>query len=76
MPVIAGMSGGAPDAIIEGRTGLVVDGKNVKEISEAIIGLLADPEGAIKMGAEGRSWACSHWSWQSWSERFAGILEL
>ena len=76
LPVIAGMSGGAPDAIIEGRTGLVVDGKNVKEISEAIIGLLADPEGAIKMGAEGRSWACSHWSWQSWSERFAGILEL
>ena len=76
LPVIAGKSGGAPDAIIEGRTGLVVDGKNVKEISEAIIRLLADPESAMKMGAEGRSWAQSHWSWRSWSERFAGILEL
>ncbi len=76
LPVIAGKSGGAPDAVIEGRTGVLVNGNNVEEISNAIIGVLANPARAMNMGKEGRSWALTQWSWQSWSERFAQILKL
>ncbi|MBI3429517.1 MAG: glycosyltransferase family 4 protein [Actinobacteria bacterium] len=76
LPVIAGRSGGAPDAVIEGRTGVLVDGNRVEEISRAIIELFENPDRAMKMGIEGRAWAETQWSWQSWSERFAQILKL
>ena len=74
LPVIAGNSGGAPDAVIADRTGVVVDGKNVEEISHAVIELLGNPKRAMEMGLEGRAWAQTHWSWQSWSGKFAEIL--
>ncbi|MEY4418803.1 MAG: hypothetical protein RIR15_125, partial [Actinomycetota bacterium] len=37
LPVIAGKSGGAPDAVIEGSTGVVVDGTSNDEIAAAAI---------------------------------------
>lgn len=74
LAVVAGNSGGAPDAVIEGKTGTVVDGNDLQEIAHAIVELLADPVTAKEMGAHGREWALSKWSWGSWSERFAEIL--
>ena len=76
LPVIAGRSGGAPDAVIEGETGLVVDGNDVKEISQAIINLLSDEDLAKEMGENGREWVLAQWSWKSWSEHFAELLKL
>ena len=76
LPVIAGNSGGAPDAVVAGRTGLVVDGTKVEEISHAVIELLGNPGRATEMGREGRAWAKEHWSWRSWSGQFAEILNL
>lgn len=76
IPVVAGASGGAPDAVIEGRTGLVVDGNNVEEISQVIIDLLSNEELRKEMGKNGREWVLAQWSWNSWSQRFAEILDL
>jgi phosphatidylinositol alpha-1,6-mannosyltransferase len=40
LPVIGGVSGGAPDAVIEGETGFSVDGKSAQAIAQAAIQLL------------------------------------
>src|SRR5262249_30414488 len=39
-PVIGGRSGGVPEAIQEGVTGLLVDGNSVKQTQDAIVRLL------------------------------------
>ena len=76
LPVIAGKSGGAPDAVIEGVTGLVVDGTQVVEIAQAICLLLADPDRARAMGAAGRAWILEEWSWENWSAKFRQLLAI
>lgn len=75
LPVIAGNSGGAPDAVREGVTGFVIDGRNPQAVAQSITELLATPERARKMGLAGRAWIIEEWRWQIWSERFAEILK-
>lgn len=75
LPVVAGNSGGAPDAVVEGFTGLVVDGTNNGQIAAAIISLLNDPQRAQTMGAAGRQWIIENWRWELWSTRFNHLLE-
>ena len=74
LPVIAGKSGGAPDAVIDGTTGLVVDGTNNEEIAKAAIALLSDPSKAQSMGAAGRQWIIDEWRWEIWAKRFDSLL--
>ncbi|MEY4206720.1 MAG: hypothetical protein RL255_557 [Actinomycetota bacterium] len=74
LPVIVGKSGGATDALIEGVTGISVDGRNTREIANAAIKLLKDKKLSKKMGKAGRKWAESEWSWQIWSKRFSKLL--
>ena len=42
-PVVAGRTGGAAEAVQDGQTGLVVDGKQREAVAEAIAGLLLNP---------------------------------
>jgi len=74
LPVLVGNSGGAPDAVLEGETGRVVDGRDVDAISSALIEMLSDPAALKKMGARGREWALSEWSWKIWGEKFRSVL--
>lgn len=75
LPVVAGSSGGAPDAVVQGVTGLVVDGTNNTEIVDAIVALLNNPEDAMKMGVAGRQWIVDNWRWEIWSDQFNKLLE-
>jgi len=74
LPVVGGKSGGAPDAVLAGETGFVVDGTNTLEISEACIELLNNPELSELMGAAGRAWIIENWRWDIWATKFAGLL--
>jgi len=74
LPVIVGKSGGATDALIEGITGISVDGRNPEEIASAAIKLLKDKKLGKKMGKAGRKWVEKEWSWQIWSKRFSKLL--
>ena len=76
LPVIAGNSGGAPDAVIEGKTGFVVDGRDIGAIAAATIALLSDADLAKAMGAAGREWVVKEWSWDIWAKEFAKVLEV
>jgi len=74
LPVIAGRSGGAPDAIDEGVTGFSVDGTSPSEVSKAVIKLFDDPVKAKAMGAAGRSWIIENWRWEIWSRQFNSLF--
>jgi phosphatidylinositol alpha-1,6-mannosyltransferase len=74
IPVVAGQSGGAPEAVLEGRTGFVVDGRSVAEIADAVSRILADRDLAARMGAAGRRWIIERWRWQTHAARLATLL--
>ena len=76
LPVIAGDSGGAPDAVLEGETGLVVDGTQKIEVAAAVVELLLDPDRSRAMGIRGRQWIIQEWRWEIWSNRFAELLKV
>ena len=75
VPVVAGRSGGAPETVRDGETGLVVDGWDVGEIATAVSDILADPDRAARMGAAGRRWAVDNWQWRYQAARLAGLFE-
>ncbi|MCV7362942.1 GDP-mannose-dependent alpha-(1-6)-phosphatidylinositol monomannoside mannosyltransferase [Mycolicibacterium neworleansense] len=74
VPVIAGTSGGAPETVLDGQTGTVVDGTDVAAVATAVGDMLADPGRAAAMGVAGRQWAVDHWQWRSQGARLTGLL--
>jgi len=74
LPVIVGNSGGAVDAVLDKKTGLLVDGTKSDQIADAICELLANPERAKQMGAAGRDWVINNWQLSRWSEKFKKVL--
>ena len=65
LPVVAGDSGGAPDAVREGETGYVVRGRDVAQLADRVATLLADRDLARQMGAAGRAWVETEWRWET-----------
>jgi len=53
-PVIAGRSGGEVDVVVDGVTGLLVDGTSVDAVADAIDALLSDPPRMRRLGEAGR----------------------
>ena len=74
-PVVAGTSGGAPEAVQDGVTGHVVEPRSVAAVAGAISDLLADPERARRMGAAGRAWVEHRWSWTTIAATFDRLLD-
>jgi phosphatidylinositol alpha-1,6-mannosyltransferase len=74
VPVVAGRSGGAPESVVDGETGLVVDGGDVGAIAVAVGDLLADPDRAAQMGAAGRGWVVDNWQWRTKAQRLGELL--
>lgn len=75
VPVIAGTSGGAPETVLQGETGLVVNGRDTEELAEAVVSVLADPERAARMGAAGREWVQDQWGWDHLGARLRGLID-
>jgi len=57
LPVVATRSGGVPDAVKDGETGLLAEPDDVPGVAEAILRLLSDPELARRLGCQNRLWA-------------------
>ena len=74
LPVVAGDSGGAPDAVLDGETGWVVRGGSVEESADRIATLLGDPELRQRMGERGRAWVEEKWRWDLLAERLRTLL--
>lgn len=74
VPVVAGRSGGAPETVRDGRTGLVVDGTSRREIVDAVAGLLEDRPRASSMGLSGRRWVLENWRWEDLARDMQRVL--
>ena len=74
LPVVAGRSGGAPETVVEGVTGTVVDGRRAAEVGRAVADLLADPPRARAMGQAGRRRVEAEFSWEAVVGRLDKLL--
>jgi phosphatidylinositol alpha-1,6-mannosyltransferase len=75
LPVIAGDSGGAPDAVREGETGYVVSGRDVDQVADRIVQLLVNSDLARAFGAAGRAWVERDWGWDVVAARLGALLD-
>ncbi len=75
LPVVAGDSGGAPDAVIDGDTGFLVDGRSVSAVAGRVAELLGDSGLAARMGKAGRAWITARWRWQTQADRLRTLLD-
>ena len=75
-PVVGSRDGGAAEAVIDGRTGLLVNPRSVEEVAGAVIGLLKTPERAAAMGSEGRRWALETFTVKAMCSQLERILGM
>jgi phosphatidylinositol alpha-1,6-mannosyltransferase len=73
VPVVAGRSGGSHEAVVDGTTGFVVDGRSAREVRRAVAQLVADPELRERMGNAARVRAVNDFSYDRLVERLAPI---
>ena len=67
-PVIAGRSGGISEAVVDGRTGILVDPESVDQIKNAVLKILEDEEYAKRLGENGLRRVREGFSWESRAE--------
>ncbi|MFJ6213896.1 glycosyltransferase family 4 protein [Streptomyces sp. NPDC092296] len=76
LPVVAGDSGGAPDAVLEGETGYVVPGRSAPAAADRIAELLLDEGLRQRLGERGRRWVEESWRWDLLAGRLADLLRV
>ncbi len=74
-PVIAGESGGAPEAVRDGESGRVVDGRDPTVVAARIIDLLRSPPERERMGRAGRQWVEQAWTWDVAAARLQDLVQ-
>jgi phosphatidylinositol alpha-1,6-mannosyltransferase len=70
IPVVAGRSGGIPEAVRDGETGFLVEAERADAVAEAVGRLLDDRELRGRLGAAGRHAVETYYNW----DRVAGDL--
>lgn len=75
VPQVAGDSGGASEAVVDGETGLVVDPTDVDAVASALERLLSDVELRDRMGAAGRTRAVEQFDYDRLAPQLAAAIE-
>lgn len=73
-PVVAGRSGGAAEAVADGETGLLVEGREPKAVALAVAKLLRNADLARQMGEAGRARVEADFTWRRQAGRLAEVL--
>lgn len=74
--VIAGDSGGTRETMLVDESGLIVDCTSTKNISDAIIPILAEPEKLRSMGEKGRQHVEKELDWKAHVEKAKNIFQI
>ncbi len=73
VPAVAGRSGGSHEAVVDGETGFVVDGRAL-DVRGALAALLADDDLRRRMGAAARARAVMEFSYETLAARLAPVV--
>ena len=71
-PSVAGRAGGTEDAVLDGKTGLLINSNDVSEVEKAIITLLTDDSLRNAMSQKALEFARS----QGWPKKVSGIIDF
>lgn len=74
VPVVAGDIGGVPDSLVEGETGVLVDGRSAEAVAAALGDLLVDDERRRSMGAAAARFVTEGFTWQRRTEQLRELL--
>ena len=74
LPCIAGRSGGVPEAVEEGQSGLLIPPEDPEAFVRAAARLLADPVERSRMSGAARRWAAAH-PWERSAACLRSLLE-
>ena len=73
LPVIASKTGGLPEMVLDGTTGILVPPGDAKLLADAIIKLLANDDLRITMGKRARKRVESNFTWEHVADRFLNL---
>jgi phosphatidylinositol alpha-1,6-mannosyltransferase len=74
VPSVAGSDGGAPDAVIDGETGMIADGRSDRAVANALLRLLGDNAWRQTLGSAARKRFWQDFAWDSAVGRFENAL--
>jgi phosphatidyl-myo-inositol dimannoside synthase len=74
-PSLAGDSGGVPDSVIDGQTGVLVDPLSLPAVIKGALRLLEDPAYADALGERARARALRNYTWSAAIERMERCME-
>ena len=63
VPVVVSDSGGLPETVAAGKSGLVFDNGNAGQLAEAVLSIVGNDERRRAMGAAARDWVMRTFSW-------------
>lgn len=73
-PCISVKAAGVPEVIIDGKTGILCEPGNIKELSDSIIMLLKDKSLNVKLGSMGKERFDNEFSYTKFKERLENVL--
>ena len=73
-PAVGARSGGIPDAIVEGETGLLVPSSDPASLASALSSLLRDPTRITTLGRQGRAHTVRTANWSQVAARIYEVL--
>jgi phosphatidylinositol alpha-1,6-mannosyltransferase len=71
-PSVASRSGGVPEVVLDGETGLLVDEEDAPGAAAAMLRLLENPRRLAELGTAARAWAAEH-TWAAYIDRLLGL---
>lgn len=75
LPVVAGCSGGVPDVVRNGKTGLLTKPGDVRSFSQALSDLLIDGQRRVQMGTAARTTVAREHSLEVAADRLSLIMQ-
>lgn len=76
LPVVATMSGGFPEMVIDGTTGLLFDAGKIDSLVGALAKVVADPALRVRIGRAGRAHISQTLSLKRMAQRFAEAVSV
>ena len=74
VPVLAANTGGIPEAVKDGVTGILFRAGDAEDLRVKLETILAAPEQLLALGKDGPEWVRSHFSWKDGLARLAAIM--